>query len=737
MIFSSQSTAGTAHITNSNGGILLFFDRSSAENATIVNNDVGSVVFSNRSSAGNATIINNSFFPIGAVAFENQSTAENATIITNAGSATFFFDRSNGGNAQFITAAGGVVDFSGTGGPANLGKISAGSIAGAGDYFLGSNELTVGSNNLSTEVSGTINDGAFCGCAGTGASLVKIGTGTLILSGLNTYTGPTTVNVGSLIVNGSIAASSLLTVNPGGLVGGIGFLPETLIDGGTLSPGNSIGAINILAGLTFTPGSFYRVEVDRTTSDLTNIAGQATLAGTVQVSSPTGAYKFNSPYTILSAVGGLVGQFNTVTTGPFVTGVVNNVGNDVLLTLSSNLRGFAGNNLNQQSVAAGLDRGFNALGNNAGFEALFLLPPGSLPNAMTQLSGEIATAVGPAGLEATNQFHKLMLDPFAGTRGEAGGGPALGFAPERQVSKEAASAYAAYRSILKAPAPASYEPRWTTWAAVYGSTSNARGDLGIGSHDRDLRVGGVAAGADYRVSPNTVVGFALTGAGTNFGLSDGLGTGRGDVLQGGVYGATRFDNYYLAASLAASYYDVSTERIVSLPGATSHLTASFGASGFGARIEGGRRFVVAKLGVTPFVAVQAQSVHTPGYTEQGVGAPFALAYSEQTTSRLRSELGATFDAYVGEIWGGGLSMYWRMAWAHQYWRDNSINALFPVLPVSGFTVQGATAPADALLLASGAEYKFGNGLSLRGKLEAELANSATTFAASAMFRASW
>ena len=58
---------------------------------------------------------------------------------------------------------------------------------------------------------------------------------------------------------------SLLTVNPGGLVGGIGFLPETLIDGGTLSPGNSIGAINILAGLTFTPGSFYRVEVDRTT----------------------------------------------------------------------------------------------------------------------------------------------------------------------------------------------------------------------------------------------------------------------------------------------------------------------------------------------------------------------------------------------------------------------------------------------------------------------------------------
>jgi hypothetical protein len=57
-------------------------------------------------------------------------------------------------------------------------------------------------------------------------------------------------------------------------------------------------------------------------------------------------------------------------------------------------------------------------------------------------------------------------------------------------------------------------------------------------------------------------------------------------------------------------------------------------------------------------------VHPPPIASRaGGGAPFALAYSEQTTSRLRSELGTTFDADVGEIWGGGLSMYWRMAWA--------------------------------------------------------------------------
>ena len=59
--------------------------------------------------------------------------------------------------------------------------LTAGSIAGAGSYFLGSKELSVGGNNLSTEVSGVIADGGSIG--GTGGSLVKTGTGTLTLLG--------------------------------------------------------------------------------------------------------------------------------------------------------------------------------------------------------------------------------------------------------------------------------------------------------------------------------------------------------------------------------------------------------------------------------------------------------------------------------------------------------------------------------------------------------------------------
>src|SRR4029077_9866120 len=125
------------------------------------------------------------------------STAGNATITNN--SNMQFFSNSTAGLARLINNAGATVDFSFGTGPNNDHKLGAGSIAGAGAYFLGADELTVGGNNLSTTASGVISD---CGPTGgeclanpaTGGSLVKVGTGTLTLAAIDTYTGATTVN---------------------------------------------------------------------------------------------------------------------------------------------------------------------------------------------------------------------------------------------------------------------------------------------------------------------------------------------------------------------------------------------------------------------------------------------------------------------------------------------------------------------------------------------------------------
>ena len=209
-----------------NNWALQFQNSSTAGSASITNN--AQTAFLHSSSAGTANIINN-----GTVQFSQSSTAGSATVTTNNAAIVHFLDTSTGGNARFITNAGGKFDMSAL----TSAGMTAGSIQGAGNYLLGSKTLTVGSNNLSTMVAGVISDGG-----GTGGALTKVGTGTLTVTGINTYTGASTINGGTLVVNGSIANSSIVTVNSGGTLSGTGIVDPattTIMSGGTLRPGNT------------------------------------------------------------------------------------------------------------------------------------------------------------------------------------------------------------------------------------------------------------------------------------------------------------------------------------------------------------------------------------------------------------------------------------------------------------------------------------------------------------------
>ena len=93
---------------------------------------------------------------------------------------------------------------------------------------------------------------------------------------------------------------------------------------------------------------------------------------------------------------------------------------------------------------------------------------------------------------------------------------------------------------------------------------------------------------DYHVSPNTIVGFALAGAGTNWGLANALGTGRSDALQVGVYGITLVGPAYLAGALAFTNHWFTTNRSA----LGDQLNANFVGQSYGARLEGGYRFGV-------------------------------------------------------------------------------------------------------------------------------------------------
>ena len=242
--FLNSATAGSLTAFTNNGGVvsgaagtgILFYNTSTAENGTFTNNggavsgaSGGLTVFANSSTAGNGTFTNNGGVVganTGFTYFADSSTAGTATFINNGGAAsgaggggTLFFGTSSAGNSVLIAngglggGEGGAIIFAddSTGTPRveafgnaildisvhNPPGAMIGSLEGSGILFLGANNLTVGSNNLSTTFSGVIQDG------GANGSFTKVGAGILTFEGgaSNDHIADT---VTLSIVNGSI-----------------------------------------------------------------------------------------------------------------------------------------------------------------------------------------------------------------------------------------------------------------------------------------------------------------------------------------------------------------------------------------------------------------------------------------------------------------------------------------------------------------------------------------------------
>ena len=385
----------------------------------------------------------------------------------------------------------------------------------------------------------------------------------------------------------------------------------------------------------------------------------------------------------------------------------------------------------ERAVANALDA-FVASGGTlpVAFLNLFNLSPPDLANALAQLSGEAATGAQQSGFQMMSSFLSLLTNPFADNRNAApenAPGPAPIF----------------YKApFYKAPAGApSDSRRWSIWGAAYGGEGNNNGDPGgIGGNKLSTRGGGFATGLDYRVAPDTVVGFALAGGGTAWSLAAGLGGGRADVFQAGLYGVQRHGAAYLSGAVAFASYWASTSRTVTLVG-NDTLNASYNAQNFGGRLEAGYRTGArAGFGVIPYAAVQAQRFWTPAYGETGslgVPDPFALAYTAQAATAVRAELGSRFDQIIAQSNDSSVALIGRAAWARNWQSDPNLTATFIGLPSATFVVGGAAAPKNLALVTAGAEWGWRNGWSILAKFDGELARGYDIYMGTAQVRYLW
>jgi autotransporter-associated beta strand protein len=279
--FYENSTAGNA--TFNNKVTLQFFNSASAENATITNEGAtvsgtsGGLTLFVDASAANATIVNNGStvesISGAATVFNAGGKAENSVLIANGGvgsnlGGTIYFEGDSDGGTSRNEVFGNGTLYLGYQTPPG---VTVGSVEGNGIVELGANNLTVGSNNLSTTFSGIIQDGDL----GPGGSLTKIGMGKLTLTNANTYTGGTTVNGGILLANngsGSATGRGLVQVISGTL-GGSGTISGAVTMGTGSGPGAFLGpgasgvipgTLTIRKNLNLLADATYRVTVNST-----------------------------------------------------------------------------------------------------------------------------------------------------------------------------------------------------------------------------------------------------------------------------------------------------------------------------------------------------------------------------------------------------------------------------------------------------------------------------------------
>jgi len=207
----------------------------------------------------------------GVLAFANTNTYTGATII-------------NEGELRIRTTANrlptGTAVTVNSPGILNLNAVAQqiGSLSGNGRVGLAGATLTVGDAS-DTTFSGVIEVTANAGAGGstaTGGVVTKVGAGTLTLSGANTYTGATNINVGTLALGaaGALPDVSAVTVAAGATLDMNGFSETigTLAGAGTVSDGGNLTLAG--TGSTTFSGS---MTVD--TFNRTGASGTTTLSG--------------------------------------------------------------------------------------------------------------------------------------------------------------------------------------------------------------------------------------------------------------------------------------------------------------------------------------------------------------------------------------------------------------------------------------------------------------------------
>ncbi|WP_228124712.1 autotransporter serine protease [Glaciimonas soli] len=526
--------------------------------------------------------------------------------------------------------------------------------------------LTLGSSNFNA-IFNDINSEFSNDIAGD-AGLLKSGTGSLKLSGKNTFAGLSEIADGTLIITGSVTSGVQIDLQ-GNLAGDGGHIGGSVANNGTLT--NTGKGLTIRGDYT---ASQFSVFSNDAVSRLT-VGGTAHLGNSQLVVTDITDYVTLQPKSsiILTAGAGVNGTFNANPIyAPMLSGTVTYGANDVDLSLQRN----------DVTIVAAKAFGADATRRNSA---------ANVEQALKVADNMVAS--GKAGATTSAAFlnsaialqHSANLESVGVTLDSLSGqiyasSQALTFQQSDAVNRDLSNRMAEFGNSQFVREKTGL---WVTALGASGKLSQSGYSTGSTSQ------WGGQFGADTHLNDKTIVGAAIAYSDSKATFDRFGGEAKSQNVGVSLYGryALNEQGGYLAGRVGGASVDSKVSRTAIINGDAQGLHAKHDDTVLSGYMESGYKFAVApNTSVTPFAAISYDHLNRDGFTESG--SAFGLTANSQTYHQTAGIAGVRGSS--GFQWSAGQSYLQGYTSVQQTFTNGSLdfNASFNGAPDARFSVQG-------------------------------------------------
>ncbi|TQV04142.1 hypothetical protein DB813_18245, partial [Xanthomonas perforans] len=568
-------------------------------------------------------------------------------------------------------------------------------------------------------------DGTYAGNVTGSGVLVKNGTGTLTLDGVNGYLGGTTVNAGTLVGNtaslqGDITNNSTLTFlqnSAGSYAGrlfGVGrfiklgtgtllltansstFTGPTEVNAGTLSVGNLANPGAALGGpVTVGPGG---------TLAGSGSVGSLVSSGTVAIGGAGGTISVggNATFAPGSTLQVTPGDGGVVT--PVAVGGAASVatGTTLALVRATDLPLFteipvisAGGGLTGQFTNVISDYAFiepDVSTTATGLSVTFGRNTVGMVDAVTTPNQQ-STAAAVDGLPNTSPIYQAVVrlpdDPeavrtaFASLSGESHASTATALLDSRFLNSGIAN-------HLRGDSQDTLVGDTMVWITGRSLPTRVDGDANAVSVRREDN--GVMAGAERRFGERSVVGIAVGNQDIESWSREWGDRADVDGTHAGVYGRADWSAFSLQGAVDYASYRVDSTRRVMLPGVLEErMDSRYDATAVTVSLEAAWNLRTEGAVYSPFIAADYTRLKTDGFTERGGISALSVDSASDTFST--ATLGVRGDWDLGQK----AALYASAGWRHAFGDRSVQRSAGFVGTASEFSVQSVTLAKNAAI----------------------------------------